>query len=63
MLKRKGIVRGTKTFEREENSNNDIIAYSTLHGIDFSDLDFKSKDKLINEICKRILKLEQEKNE
>jgi len=63
MLKRNSIAKETKAFEREEIINNDILAYSTLHGIDFSDLDFKSKDKLINEICKRILKLEQEKNE
>lgn len=63
MLKRNSILKGTKAFEREENVNNDILTYCTLHGIDFSDLDFESKDKLINEICKRILKLEQEKNE
>ena len=63
MLKRNSILKGTKAFERDENINNDILTYSTLHGIDFSDLDLDSKDKLINEICKRILKLEQEKNE
>ena len=63
MLKRNSILKGTKAFERDENINNDILTYSTLHGIDFSDLDLDSKDKLINEICKRVLKLEQEKNE
>lgn len=63
MLKRNSIVKGTKAFEQEENINNDILKYRILHGIDFSDLDLESKDKLINEICKRILKLEQEKNE
>jgi len=63
MLKRNSILKGTKAFERDENINNDILTYSTLNGIDFSDLDLKSKDKLINEICKRILKLEQEKIE
>lgn len=63
MLKRNSILKGTKAFERDENINNDILTYSSLNGIDFSDLDLESKDKLINEICKRILKLEQEKNE
>ena len=29
----------------------------------FSDLDIDSKDKLIKEICERILKLEQDMNE
>ncbi len=63
MLKRNNITKGTKVFERGVDINNDILTCSALHGINFSDLDLESKDKLIDEICKRILKLEQDKNE
>ena len=63
MLKRDSKLKGTEAFERDEDTNNDILTFNILHGIDFSDLDLESKDKLIDEICKRILKLEQDKNE
>ena len=63
MLKRDSKLKGTEAFKRDEDTNNDILTFKTLHGIDFSDLNLESKDKLIEEICKRILKLEQDKNE
>ncbi len=63
MLKRDSAIRGSKAFEREGDTKKDILTFNKFHGIDFSDLDLESKDKLIKEICERILKLEQVKKE
>lgn len=60
MLKRKNIINGTKTPVSKGDINNDILTYNKTHGIDFSDLDLESKDKLIKEVCNRILRLEQD---
>lgn len=42
---------------------NDLIKYSIENGIYFSDMDTETKDKLIKEICLRLLKLERESKE
>lgn len=36
-----------------------ILKYQIEYGVEFSEMDSKSRDKLISEICKRILKLEE----
>lgn len=46
-----------------EKSLNDLIDYSIKNKIEFSEMDNETKDKLIKEICLRILKLENEKEE
>ena len=42
--------------------NIDLINYSVKNSIDFTDMDNKTKDKLIKELCSRILKLECKDN-
>ncbi len=37
----------------------DILKYKIEYGVEFSEMDLKSRDKLISEICKRVLKLEE----
>lgn len=37
----------------------DMIKIMSQNYVDFQDLDIRSKDKLIMEICKRLLKLEK----
>ena len=39
---------------------NDLIIYSNKNQIKFSEMDGETKDKFINEICLKILKLEAE---
>ena len=61
MLKKKGVYEETKLDISNGDINNDILTYNTKYKLDFSDLDKESKDKLIKEVCKRILRLEQDK--
>jgi len=44
-----------------EKTVNDLIDYSIKNKIEFSEMDVKTKDKLIKEICLRIIKLEQKR--
>ena len=44
-----------------DKKKDDILKYNLDMNLEFSDLDSESKDKLIKEISKRILKLEQSK--
>lgn len=37
----------------------DILKYKIEYSVEFSEMDSKSRDKLISEICKRVLKLEE----
>ena len=61
MLKKKSVVEETKLHISNGDINNDILTYNSKYKLDFSDLDKKSKNKLIKEVCKRILRLEQDK--
>jgi len=42
---------------------NDLIKYCMENGIEFSDMDTETKDKLIREICLKLLKIERESRE
>ena len=46
-----------------DKSFNDLIKYCLKNGVEFSEMDQKTKDKLIKEICLRMLKLECESKE
>lgn len=46
-----------------EKSFNNLIGYCIKNGIEFSDMDNETKDKLIKDICLRVVKLEHEKEE
>lgn len=61
MLKRKNIIKRTMIDIPNGEKCKDILKHKVFYGLNFSDLDLKSKDKLIQEICKRILKLELDK--
>ena len=41
----------------------DLIKYCMENRIDFSDMDTETKDKLIREICLKLLKIERESRE
>ena len=46
-----------------ESIDHDIISLCLKHGALFSDLDKKTKDALIEEICRRIISIENERRE
>lgn len=63
MLERKNKIKGSKLGILNGDTSNEILKYHINYGLEFSDLDIKSKDKLIKEICKSLLKLTQDKKD
>ena len=61
MLKRKNLIRETKKDLVKVKNNDDILGYNINCSLKFSDLDTKSQNLLIREICSRILNLERHK--
>ena len=46
---------------KKNKDNDDILKFNIERNLEYSDLDQKSKDKLIKEICSRVLELEKKK--
>ena len=61
MLKEKNGIEDKKMSYVKKANIDDILKYNIQYRIEFSDMDTNSKDKLISELCKRVIKLERKK--
>ena len=61
MLKEKNRIEDKKMSYVKKANIDDILKYNIQYRIEFSDMDTNSKDKLISELCKRLIKLERKK--
>jgi len=61
MLKEKNRIEDKKMSYVKKANIDDTLKYNIQYRIEFSDMDTNSKDKLISELCKRLIKLERKK--